>query len=57
LAFIDKNLMGMRKKIRMDDTIPAVMPNEMSSKESRQNRARLIQKVYEVDPLFYISIL
>jgi len=41
----------MRKKAGTDDTIPAVMPNEMSSKESRRNWARLIQKIYEVDPL------
>lgn len=41
----------MRKKAGIDDTIPAVMPNEMSSKEFRQNWARLIQKIYEVDPL------
>ena len=34
-----------------DDIIPAVMPNDMASKESRQNWARLIQKIYEVDPL------
>ena len=34
-----------------DDKIPAVIPNEMSSKEFRQNWARLIQKVYEVEPL------
>jgi len=42
---------GMRKKAGTDDTIPAVMPNELSSKESRQNWARLIRKIYEVDPL------
>lgn len=42
---------GMRKKAGTDDTIPAVMPNDMSSKESRQNWARLIQKIYEVDLL------
>jgi ribosomal protein S27E len=42
---------GMRKKAETDDIIPAIMPNEMTSKESRQNWARLIQKVYEVDPL------
>jgi len=42
---------GMRKKACMDDAIPAAIPNEMSSKEFRQNWARLIQKVYEVDPL------
>ena len=42
---------GMRKKAGMDDTIPAVIPNKTSSKESRQNWARLVQKIYEVDPL------
>jgi hypothetical protein len=42
---------GMRKKADTDDNIPAVMPNDISSKESRQNWARLIQKIYEVDPL------
>jgi len=43
---------GMRKKAGRDaDGIPAVIPNEMSSKEFRQNWARLIQKIYEVDPL------
>ncbi len=41
----------MRKKAGTDDTIPVVMPNEMSSKEFRQNWARLIQKIYEVNPL------
>ncbi len=42
---------GMRKKAETDDAIPAVMSNDISSKESRQNWARLIQKIYEVDPL------
>jgi len=42
---------GMRKKANLDDTIPAVIPNEMSSKEFCQSWARLIQKIYEVDPL------
>jgi hypothetical protein len=41
----------MRKKAGTDDTIPVVMPNDISSKEFRQNWARLIQKIYEVDPL------
>jgi hypothetical protein len=41
----------MRKKANTDDAIPAVVPNEMSSKKSRQNWAHLIQKVYKVDPL------
>jgi hypothetical protein len=42
---------GMRKQAGTDETIPAVMPNDMSSKDSRKNWARLIQKIYEVDPL------
>lgn len=42
---------GIRKKGETDDDIPAVISNEMSFKESRQNWARLIQKIYEVDPL------
>ena len=37
---------GMRKKANADDTIPAIMPNEMSSEEARRNWARLIQKIY-----------
>ena len=42
---------GDEQKAGTDDTIPAVMPDEMSSKESRQKWARMIQKIYEVDPL------
>ena len=42
---------GLRKKADTDDNIQAIIPNELSSKESRQNWARLIQKVYEFDPL------
>ena len=41
----------MRKKADADDTIPTIFSNEMSSSEARQNWARLIQKIYEVDPL------
>ncbi|MFH2092216.1 MAG: transposase [Pseudomonadota bacterium] len=33
---------GMRKKADVDDTIPTIMSNEISSKEARQNWARLI---------------
>ena len=42
---------GLRKKAEADDDIPGIVENEMSSKEWRQNWARLIQKIYEVDPL------
>jgi len=42
---------GMRKKADADDTILTILPNETSYSEARQNWARLIQKIYEVDPL------
>ncbi len=42
---------GLRKKAETDDDIPVIVKNEMSSQEWRQNWARLIQKIYEVDPL------
>ena len=42
---------GLRKKAGIDDQLPALSEPGMSSKESRQNWARLIQKIYRVDPL------
>ena len=42
---------GKRKKSEKDDLIPSVPENDDSSKERRKNWARLIQKIYEVDPL------
>jgi hypothetical protein len=42
---------GLRKKAETDDDIPVIVKNEMPSQEWRQNWARLIQKIYEVDPL------
>lgn len=42
---------GMRKKAGRDDDIPAVMNSELSSRAANKNWARLIQKIYEVDPL------
>jgi hypothetical protein len=42
---------GLRKKAETDDDIPVIVKNEMSSQEWRQNWARLIQKIYEVNPL------
>ena len=42
---------GLRTKAETDDDIPVIVKKEMSSQEWRQNWARLIQKIYEVDPL------
>jgi hypothetical protein len=42
---------GKRKMLEEDDLIPSVIETEDLSKERRKNWARLIQKIYEVDPL------
>ena len=42
---------GKRKKAEKDDLIPSILESDGSSKEYRKNWARLIQKIYEVDPL------
>ena len=42
---------GMRKKAGPDDVVPSIAPGELTSKQFRRSRARLIQKIYEVDPL------
>jgi hypothetical protein len=42
---------GKRKKLDQDGLIPSILEPDGSSKEFRKNWARLIQKIYEVDPL------
>ena len=42
---------GKRIKREQDDLIPHILEPEGSPKEYRRNWARLIQKIYEVDPL------
>ena len=42
---------GKRKKNARDGLIPSILEPEGSSREYRRNWARLIQKIYEVDPL------
>ena len=41
----------MRKKAGTDDTVPSIAPGESTSKQFRRRGARLIQKIYEADPL------
>jgi len=41
---------GKRKETE-DDRVPRILEADKSSKEYRKNWARLIQKIYEVDPL------
>ena len=42
---------GKRKKEDNDELIPSILEQDGSSKAFRRNWARLIQKIYEVDPL------
>ncbi len=42
---------GKRKKQNQDGLMPSILEGDGSSKEHRKNWARLIQKIYEVDPL------
>lgn len=51
LGFYSNKSRGMRKKAETDDIMPPIAPGELTSKQFRRNWARLIQKIYEVDPL------
>jgi hypothetical protein len=42
---------GKREKQKQDDTVPYILEPDKSLKERRKNWARLIQKIYKVDPL------
>ncbi|HIJ57035.1 MAG TPA: hypothetical protein HPQ03_13060 [Deltaproteobacteria bacterium] len=49
--FYSNKSRGLRKKAGTDDEVPALIESEVSPKEFRKNWARLIQKIYNVDPL------
>ncbi len=49
-GFYSNKSRGLRKKAGTDDDVPALIESEVSSKEFRKNWARLIQKIYNVDP-------
>jgi hypothetical protein len=50
-GFYSNKSRGLRKKAGTDDAVPALIESELSTKEFRQNWARLIQKIYHVNPL------
>jgi len=50
-GFYSNKSRGLRKKAGVDDQVPALIESEISTKESRRNWGRLIQKIYHVDPL------
>jgi hypothetical protein len=50
-GFYSNKLRGLRKKAGTDDQVPALIDSDISRKAFRKNWARLIQKIYNVDPL------
>jgi hypothetical protein len=50
-GFYSNKSRGLRKKAGTDDAVLALIESEVSSKEFRKNWARLIQKIYNVNPL------
>ena len=42
---------GLRKKSDCDNEVPSLIESDISKKKFRKNWARLIQKIYNVDPL------
>jgi len=50
-GFLSNSARGRRRKKEEHDPIPTVLEPEISSEQFRKNWARLVQKVYEVDPL------
>jgi hypothetical protein len=56
-GFYSNKLRGLRKKAGTDDQIPALIESEVSPKEFRKNWARLIQKIYNINPLLFPKCL
>ncbi len=50
-GFYSNKLRGLRKKAGIDDEVPALIDSDISRQAFRKNWARLIQKIYNVDPL------
>ncbi len=50
-GFYSNKSSGLRKKAGTDDEVPALIDSDISRQAFRKNWARLIQKIYNVDPL------
>ena len=50
-GFYSNKSRGLRKKAGTDDQVPALIDSDISRQAFRKNWARLIQKIYNVDPL------
>lgn len=51
VGFYSNVARGKRKKNDQDELIPSILQPDGSAKEYKRNWARLIQKIYEADPL------
>ena len=49
-GFYSNKSRGLRKKAGTDDQVPALIDSDISPQAFRKNWARLIQKIYHVDP-------
>jgi len=52
-GFYSNKSRGLRKKAGTDDEVPVLIDSDISHKAFRKNWARLIRKIYNVDPLLY----
>lgn len=50
-GFYSNKSRGLRKKAGKDETVPSLIKSNISKKKFKKNWARLIQKIYNVDPL------
>lgn len=50
-GFYSNKSRGVRKKLKIDDNVPALVDSDVSKKAFRKKWAQLIQKVYNVDPM------
>jgi len=50
-GFYSNKSHGLRKKAGTDDQVPALIDSDISPQAFRKNWARLIQKIYNIDPL------
>jgi hypothetical protein len=48
---------GLRKKAGINDEVPALIDSDISRQTFRKNWARLIQKIYNVNPLLFPKCL
>lgn len=50
-GFYSNKCRGLREKAGADDQLPALIESDVAFKQFRNNWAKLIQKIYNVDPL------